>query len=605
MKNKLKRIPVEKFFSIRTISSLDLSADGKTIFYVTNTSGTPQIWSIPISGGWTDQITSWKDSVRAFIHNPKSGNMIFLSDTNGDENLQLYSVNDDGSEVKYLTEGFENSQCLISTINKKGTKFLFASNKRLKHNFDSFIKDISSGTSTLLKEFEDHYPTISESWSDDERYITFLKSYGNINTDILLFDTKENTLSNITEHDIKIKILNAKTTFDKNSKGIYYLSDEDREFRGIKYYDIKSKTSEWVVTEKWDVEDYTFSKKQKHLLWITNEYGSYVVKIKNMKTGKVQKVDIPKGIISSIEFTKDNKELVFIFNNPQNPGDIYVYDIAKKKQRQITNSFIGGVSKKDFSKPKDIIYSSFDGLKIHALLYMPHGTEKNGKNPAIVWPHGGPEYQEVHNFSRYIQVMVNAGYIVIAPNFRGSTGYGKTFQKLIYRDWGGNEFKDVLGSVEYLKKSGYADPEKIAVVGGSFGGFMCLTCITKAPELWKCAVDIFGPSDLFTFINSVPEHWKMGVDELVGNTKTDSELLHERSPINYVDRIKCPLLVVQGKHDPRVVQHESEQIVNKLKSQNKPVEYILLEDEGHGFNKVSNQIKVFEAKLIFLDKYLK
>lgn len=605
MKNKNKRIPVEKFFSIRTITSLDLSPDGKTIFYVSNTTGTPQIWSIPIKGGWTDQITSWKDSVRTLIHNPKYGNMIFLSDTKGDENLQIYSVNDDGSEVKYLSEGFENSQCTFSTFNKKGTKFLFVSNKRLKYNFDNYIKDISSGTNTLIKEFEDHYPTIAESWSDDERFIIFIKAYGNINTDILLFDTKENTLTNITEHDINNKVLNARTVFNKSSSGFYYLSDEDREFRGIKYYDIKSKKSEWVITEKWDVEYFTFSKKQKHLLWITNKYGSCVVKIKNMKTGKVQKLNIQKGVISAAEFTKDNKELVFIFNNPQNPGDIYVYDIAKKSQRQITNSFVGGVSKNNFSKPRDIIYSSFDGLKIHALLYIPHGTEKNGKNPAIVWPHGGPEYQEMHNFSRYIQVMVNAGYIVIAPNFRGSTGYGKTFQKLIYRDWGGNEFKDVLGSAEYLKKSGYVDPGKIAVVGGSFGGFMCLTCITKAPELWKCAVDIFGPSDLFTFINSVPEHWKMGVNELVGNNDSDSEMLRERSPINFVDRISCPLLVVQGKHDPRVVQHESEQIVNKLKSQNKPVEYILLEDEGHGFNKVSNQIKVFEAKLNFLDKYLK
>jgi len=605
LKTTTRRIPVEKFFSIRTITGLDLSKDSKTIFYLTNTSGTPQIWSVPSKGGWADQITSWKDSVRAFVHNPGFKNMIFISDTNGDENLQIFSVNDDGSDVKHLSEGFENSQCIFSTFNKKGSKFLFASNKRLKYNFDNYIYDLSDGKKTLLLGFEDHHPTIAESISDDERYITFIKAYGNINNDILLYDTKDNSLTNVTEHDIKDKVLNAKTIFDKNSKGFYYISDENREFKGIKYYNIESKKSEWVVTEKWDVVHFMFSKKQKHLLWIVNKYGSHEVNLKNLKSGNIQKLKFNKGIFSSIEFTKDNKEIVFIFNDPQNPGDIYKYDFAKKKHKQITNSFIGGVSKKDFPKPKDVIYNSHDGLKIHALLYIPNGTQKNGKNPAIVWPHGGPEYQEVHNFSRYIQVMVNAGYIVIAPNFRGSTGYGKTFQKLIYKDWGGNEFKDVLGSVDFLKNSGYVDSEKIAVVGGSFGGFMCLTCITKAPDIWKCAVDIFGPSDLFTFINSVPEHWKMGVDDLVGNTSTDSEMLRERSPINFVDKIVCPLLVVQGKHDPRVVQHESEQIVNKLKSQNKSVEYILLEDEGHGFNKVSNQIKVFEAKLNFLDKYLK
>ena len=161
--------------------------------------------------------------------------------------------------------------------------------------------------------------------------------------------------------------------------------------------------------------------------------------------------------------------------------------------------------------------------------------------------------------------MTNAGFIVIAPNFRGSVGYGKTFQEMIYKDWGGAEFKDVLGSVDYLKKSGYVDPEKIAVVGGSFGGFMCLTCITKAPELWKCAVDVFGPSNMFTFLKSIPEHWKEATSRLIGDATTDKEMLFDRSPINHVDNIRCPLLVIQGKHDPRLVVKESEQIVGKLK----------------------------------------
>jgi dipeptidyl aminopeptidase/acylaminoacyl peptidase len=266
---------------------------------------------------------------------------------------------------------------------------------------------------------------------------------------------------------------------------------------------------------------------------------------------------------------------------------------------------VGGITKESFTKPIDVFYNSFDGLKIHALFYVPKGLKKNRKNPAIVWPHGGPEWQEMHNFNKYLQVITNAGYIVIAPNFRGSFGYGKKFQKMIYKDWGGAEFRDVLGSIEYFKKSGYVDNKKIGIVGGSFGGFMTLTCITKAPSIWKCAVDIFGPSNLFTFLNSIPEHWKKGTDRLVGDPVKDKALLKERSPINFVEKIKCPLLVIQGRHDIRVVEAESAQIVKKLKSMNKPVEYILLEDEGHGFSKVSNQISVFKEKIKFLDKHLK
>lgn len=596
---------MEKFFSIRTISAFTASAKDKKIFYLTNTTGTSQIWSIHIDGGWADQVSTWSESVRTLKHNPKYKELIFQSDINGNENLQIFSMPDSGGEVDCLTIGFEDSQCFFHQFNKKGSKFLFSTNKRLQHNFDSYIHDRQTNENTLIQSFEDHFPTHAESWSNNEKYITFLKFYGNINTDILLYDTKENSLINITEHDVAVNIFNAGTEFDKESKGFYYITDENREFKGIKYYDIKNKKSKWIIKEKYDVTGSILSHDFKNLLYNVNVRGNNSPKIMNIKTGKVKKLKLSKGNYSQMEFTHDNKKIIYICESPLNPADLFVYDLKKNTSIQITNSLVGGVTKEGLTKPKDIFYKSFDGLKIHGVLYIPAGVKKDGTNPAIVWPHGGPEHQETHNFNKYIQVMSNAGYIVIAPNFRGSTGYGKTFQRMIYKDWGGAEFKDVLESLNYLKKSGYVDPAKIAVVGGSFGGFMCMTCITKAPELWKCAIDIFGPANLITFINSVPPHWKKGVEELVGDLVKDKDMLAERSPINFLDNIQCPLLVVQGKHDPRVVEDESLQIVNKLREKNKPVEYILLEDEGHGFSKVSNQIKVFNAKLKFLDSYLR
>jgi dipeptidyl aminopeptidase/acylaminoacyl peptidase len=605
LKNQLQRYSVEKFFSVRTISGFALSSKDKKIYYISNTSGRPQIWSVPIDGGWSDQISTWNESVRGIRYNSDSKEIFFSSDINGNENLQIYKMPEEGGEVTHLTAGFENSQCYMHSFNKKKDKFLFSTNERLKYNFDIYIKDLKTNKNILVKKNDEPYTIQGETWSSDERFITFLKFYGNINLDILLYDTKTKSLINVTEHDINENVFNGGSTFDKNNKGFYYVSDEGREFKGLKYYDIKKKKSEWIIKGKWDIHDYEFSHDFKYLLYTLNENGSNVPRMKDLKTGKVKKLKLPKANYLSIKFTHDDKKLVYLCDSPQNPGDIFVYDLKTQKEKQITNSLVGGVSKKGLTKPTDIFYNSFDGLKIHGLLYIPKGLKKNGKNAAIVWPHGGPEHQEIHCFSKYIQVMVNAGYIVIAPNFRGSSGYGKTFQKKIYKDWGGAEFKDVLGSVDYLKKTGYVDSKKIAVVGGSFGGFMCLTCITKAPDIWKCAVDIFGPSNLFTFVNSVPEHWKKSTDVLVGSPVTDKVMLAERSPINFADKIKCPLLVVQGKHDPRVVEDESTQMVNKLKKNKKTVEYMLLEDEGHGFSKVSNQIKVFKAKIDFLDKYLK
>lgn len=602
---RIQRYPVKKIFSVRTLPGFSISSDDKSIFYITNTTGSPQIWRVSIDGGRADQISTWNDSVKEIFCIPKSESLIFMSDIHGNENLQLYYQKLDGSDPVHITSGFEDSQCFLHAFSKKGTEILFSSNKRLKYNFDAYIHDLKSGKNRIVYEFQDYYPTQPYSWSGDKRYFTFLKFYGNINSDILLYDSKNNTIENITEHDIKKNVFNAMTEFDKESRGFYYISDEERENKGLKYYDIKKRKSEWIIKDKWDITSFDLSHEVNSLVYTVNVNGNNSPRFFNLKKNEIKKLKIQKGNFYDLKFTHDGKKIVFICESPLNPPDIFSYDLKKEKSIQITNSFVGGVSKKGLTVPKDIFYESFDGLKIHALLYIPKGAKKDGTNPAIVWPHGGPESQEIHNYRRPIQVLVNAGYIVIAPNFRGSTGYGKSFQKMIYKDWGGSEFKDVLESVEYLKKTGYVDSKKIAVVGGSFGGFMVMTCITKAPDLWKCAVDVFGPANLFSFMKSVPEHWKMGIEELVGSPERDKDLLFERSPINFVDNIMCPLLVIQGKHDPRVVESESVQIVSKLKEKNKPVEYLLLEDEGHGFSKVSNEIKVFELIIEFLEKHLK
>jgi dipeptidyl aminopeptidase/acylaminoacyl peptidase len=602
---QVRKLTVDQFFAIRSISGFSLSEKNQEIYYITNTTGLPQIWVTSMKGGVTKQISMWPESVREVYHNPKSRELIFISDNNGDEQTQIYSMPDTGGEVKYLSEGFEDSQTAFISFNKKGDKILFASNKRLQYNFDSYIKNLKTGENILLKAFDDQYPTHASEWSCNERYVVFEKIYGNLNKDLLLLDRKEDSIKNITEHDIIENVFYSNIHFDKGDKGFYYLTDEGREFKGVKYYNIKSGKSEWVLTENWDIVTYNFDKDFKNMSWVINENGSHITKIKNLKSGKIKKLKLKKETYSGMRFTDGGKKLVYMVNSPLVPTEIFVYDIQKDKKHAVTDSLIGNINEDAFTAPRDIFYKSLDGLNIHGLLYIPKGLKKDGTNPAILWPHGGPEASEMHNFNKYLQVFTNAGYIVIAPNFRGSIGYGKSFQKMIYKDWGGAELQDVLGAVDYLKETGYADPDKIAVVGGSFGGFMTLTCVTKAPDLWKCAIDIFGPSNLFTFLESVPEHWKQGTDLLVGNAIADKAMLTERSPINYVDNIRCPLLVIQGKYDPRVVEAESVQIVEKLKSVNKPVEYMLLEDEGHGFSKVSNQIKVFKLMLNFLDKYLK
>jgi dipeptidyl aminopeptidase/acylaminoacyl peptidase len=599
----IKQYRIEQFFAIRQISGISVSPNGKTIAYITSTDGLPNIWTIPLDGGWTSQITLEENAVKTLSYSPKKNEIAFQSDINGDENLQIFLVSDKGGEVKCMTPGHKGSQVVLSAWNKSGSEILYSSNKRDKRFFDTYVYDLEKEKEECIYECNDPFPDIASAWSGNERYILFIKFYNNSDQDIFIYDRKAKTRVNITQHKGPMK--NVHGEFNKKASTVYFLSDYEREFMGLAYYKVKSGEIGWEILENWDIVHFTFSKSEKYLLYAINENGSAKLKLHNLKRNKTKTLKLPKGNCVSFEFTDDEKKIVLVYDSPQNPNDIYVYDIKKEKLRQITFSMIGGIPKNDFIVPKEIKYKSFDGTEISAYLYIPKGMKKDGTNPAILWPHGGPEWQEKNVFNKYLQIMSNQGYAVIAPNFRGSTGYGKKFQRMIYKDWGGAEFKDVLGAYGYLINSGYADKSKIAVAGGSFGGFMVLTCITKAPELWNCAVDVFGPSNLVTFQQSIPEHWKPGVVELVGDPENDKQLLIERSPINYVDNIKCPLFIVQGKNDPRVVQAESDQIVEKLRSQNKTVDYMVLEDEGHGFSKISNQIKVWSNICDFLDKHLK
>jgi dipeptidyl aminopeptidase/acylaminoacyl peptidase len=598
-----KEYTIDQFFAIRAISGFTVSPDGKTIAYITNTNGMPNIWTLPIGGGWTNQITLEDNAVSSLHYSPKKNDILFSKDNMGDENHLLYMVSDKGGEVKALTPGHKGAQVGFCSFNKKGNKILFSSNKRDSRYFDTYFLDLNTGIEECVAEHNEPSPISAIDWSANERLILYQKFYSNSNHDILLYDTQSGEMTNITEHEGNMK--NGAGSFNKKADTIYFLSDYEREFTALAYYKIKTGEIGWSQLEKWDINDYAFSNDEKNLLYSVNESGTSRLKMKNLKSGKIKTLKIPKGNCNSFKFTKDDKKIVLIFDSPQNPNDIYVYDIKKEKLTQVTFSMIGGIPKSDFTVPQSIKYNSFDGLEINGFLYIPKGMKKDGTNPAILWPHGGPEWQEKNLFNKYFQIFTNRGYIVIAPNFRGSIGYGKTFQSKIYRDWGGDEFKDVLGAHDYLLKSGYVDKDKIAVVGGSFGGFMTLTCVTKAPELWKCAIDIFGPSNLITFCNSVPEHWKPGVAGLVGDVEKDKDMLMDRSPINHIDMITAPMLIIQGKNDPRVVQAESDQMVEKLRSSSKEVDYKVLEDEGHGFSKVSNQILVWNMITGFLEKHLK
>jgi dipeptidyl aminopeptidase/acylaminoacyl peptidase len=285
------------------------------------------------------------------------------------------------------------------------------------------------------------------------------------------------------------------------------------------------------------------------------------------------------------------------------PPEVVVYEPGAKDARRITDGMIGGIVEDEFVEPDTRRFATFD-RKTPALLYRPRGAAPDGGFPALLWIHGGPEAQEQPRYQPLFQYLLSRGIAILAPNIRGSTGYGKSYRELVYRDFGGDDLRDLEAATRFLKGIDFVDPERLAVAGGSYGGFAALSCATRLPEHWSAAVDVFGPSNLVTFARSVPPSWRRFMREWVGDPDEEAAELIRRSPITYVDALRCPLLVIQGARDPRVVKAESDQMVARIRENGGAVEYLVFDDEGHGFMQKSNERRAFQTIADFLTSIL-
>ena len=312
---------------------------------------------------------------------------------------------------------------------------------------------------------------------------------------------------------------------------------------------------------------------------------------------------IPAGAIDVLRVSPDGRMLGFLLNQPQHPAEVFILDLAALELTQLTSSAVGGVEPADLIQPQLVRFPTHDDRQIPAFLYRPRG---NGPFPVVLSIHGGPEAQELpaYAYSGLYQYWVSRGIGVLAPNVRGSTGYGKSYQRLIHRDWGGDELKDFDAAARYLRSLDWVDSARLGVFGGSFGGFATLSCISRLPDYWAAAVDIVGPSNLVTFAKAVPPTWQRMMAKWVGDPETEADFLLSRSPITYIDQIRTPLFVIQGANDPRVVQGESDQIVDLLRQRGIDVRYDVYPDEGHGFTKRANELKALEDTATFMEQHL-
>ena len=626
------RYPFERFASVRSYTGFDfLRKDPSWIIYIADTNGQFNLWrqrsSLSSDGEpyASYQLTNFiDDAVRHVFPSPVDNSIIFFADNQGAENFQIYKIDDAfHSWPELITQNSKvRHEWGAECFSHDGKYIAYGSNENNPSNMLVHIRNMNSSTSSSNETFcitnkEGWY--VPGYWSPDNKKLNCSQLVTLTDYDIWLLDIENNEMVQVTPSKDKTQ----KSRFivgpwSSDGKGFYVISDLQREYASLAFYDTDKSKLEWVLTPEHDIELVDLSSDGTTLAWTENVDGYSSIFTKDLRNGKVEEEVITtnlslNGVIEDLKLSADGKRMGIMMTTPITPSDIYVADIDKDKNRnniqKISNSVLGNISENLLIRPDLIRYRSFDGLEISAFLYKPKEEDIIDNKPlkfgAILSIHGGPTAQEkpLYDYSGLYQYLANNGLAVIAPNFRGSTGYGKSFEKKIYHDWGGNELKDLEYAIKWLKSQKWIDTNRIGVFGASFGGFATLSCITRLPQYnWKAAVDIVGPSNLVTFAKAVPEHWKRFMGELVGDPEKEEDFLKERSPITYVDNINptTNLLVIQGANDPRVVKNESDQIVERLRSKSIDIEYMVFEDEGHGFTKYSNLVKALKRSAEFL-----
>lgn len=601
-------LSIEKLYMTRSIGDSAWSPDEKQIAFISNITGRNNLWIVPAQGGWPMQLTVSNQREVSPAWSPTGHWIAYAADYDGNEQWDIFLVSPTSGQVMNLTNTPEISE-EGPAWSPDGGQLAYSVKPKSAPNYEIDVMDCSTKKVThLTSSTPANRSNLGPIWSRDGKKIVFTQADAAFkDANIFIADATGGHATNLTSHQGEQAFFAADISPD--GKTVLFTSNAENGYQNAGLLDVATRKITWLTNDKWEVNAGKFSPDGAMVTWTANVDGNTDIVVEDLRTHKQQTLPLAKGLntLAGAEtpFAQQGKVLLYAHNGPDAPNDLWIYDLVNHKSAQVTNSLVGGVRSQDMVQPFLVHYPSKDGKwQISAWVYVPYNAERNGKNAAVVYVHGGPTSQTVNLFSRSIQYLANQGYFVIAPNYRGSTGYGKEFEDANRFDMGGGDLQDVVAAADWLAKTGYVDAKKIAVLGGSYGGYLSMMAVTKTPEHWAAAVPIVPFVNWFTEIQNEDPALREYDMATMGDPMKDKARLQERSPINFVDRVKAPVLLLAGGNDPRCPRTEAEQVASAIKKRGGVVELKVYENEGHGFAKIENQIDAYTRIAEFLKKYV-
>jgi dipeptidyl aminopeptidase/acylaminoacyl peptidase len=598
-------IPLKDFFRNPVKVAYSISPNGEYLAFMQPWETRLNIFIEKIGTGQATRVTSAKARDIAGYAWKGDNRIVYIQDTGGDENFRLYAVGIDGSNPKDLTPFEKVRAQIIDELKQNPNEILVSLNKRVPQIFDVYRINVNTGEMQMIAENPGNYTGWGTDWDGKLRVAT---TTDGVNSTLMFRNNETDKFAPLVTTSFKETI--APLLFTADNRQLYVATNIGRDKTAIVKYDVENKKELEKVFEhpEVDVTNLLSSRKRRAITGVsytTDKTEYYFIDKQRAELQKDLERRLP-GYEVRLAGCNDNEDkcLVRTFTD-RSRGAYYFYDLKSKDFRKLSD-VSPWLNDQDMASMKPIKYQSRDGLTIHGYLTLPKGVPARNL-PVVVNPHGGPWYRDQWGYNPEVQFLANRGYAVLQVNFRGSTGYGRKFWEASFKQWGKAMQDDVTDGVQWLIKQGIADPKRIGIYGGSYGGYATLAGLVFTPDLYAAGVDYVGVSNLFTFMKSIPPYWKPYLEmiyEMVGHPEKEKELLTAASPVFHSDKIKVPLLIAQGAKDPRVNKAESDQMVEALKKRGIEVPYIVKNNEGHGFANEENRFDFYRAMEEFLGKHL-